>query len=213
MKIRDSVFACFLTLVSLGLACSSNVPSGVNNSSNSTPVQPQTNVSTPSPTPSSGSNNSNSVKAEGSPSGSVTTGFTEDDLQKIKWLEGTWKGTYKSSEFYERITFKGSKVLIETFTDGTLKKKGPDASFELKKGELLHATEERRWKASAISEDSVQFIPADPPKPGENASASFRFERQSGNTWRAILETPETATRPPLTKVYKMEPWSAEMPK
>ncbi|MEK7856031.1 MAG: hypothetical protein AAB288_08075 [Acidobacteriota bacterium] len=135
-------------------------------------------------------------------------GFTEADLAKIKWLEGTWRGSYKTAEYFQRMTFKGSRILIETFTDGTLKKKGPPATFELKNGELIHSTGEQRWKAISITDEAVQFVPADPPKPGEDGKASFKFERQPGNTWRAILETPETPTKPPLTKVYKMEPWS-----
>lgn len=212
MKVRTCLFACFLGLIGFASACSGDRPAAVNDGSKVNNAQPSPSVPAASPDSSPGSNVSTAAP-ESAASTVASAGFTEADLQKIKWLEGTWKGTYKSSEFYERITFKGPRVLIETFTDGTLKKKGPDASFELKKGELLHATEERRWKATAINENSVQFIPADPPQPGENASASFRFERQAGNSWRAILETPETATRPPLTKVYTMEPWSAGTPK
>lgn len=189
-------------------ACSGREPARVDSNNTKSTV----NSAQPEQTPKS----EGTVTAESSPTGSdaskapaLPQGFTEADLEKIKWLEGTWRGSYKTFEFYERISFKGSRIMIETFTDGTLKKKGPPASFELKNGELTHTVGDEKWTAVSVTEDAVQFVPAAEPKPGENGKASFRFERQPGNTWRAILDTPETATKPPLTKVYKMEPWSA----
>lgn len=208
MKAANRLFFFLIAIALATGACSGESTQIAKNSMTPTSTAPQ-----PTETPKAEA----TVPGESSPAPSETTnpqtattqGFTESDLEKIRWLEGTWRGSYKTFEFYERISFKGSRIMIETFTDGTLRKNGPPASFELKNGELTHTVGDEKWKAVSVTEDAVQFVPAAEPKPGENAKASFRFERQPGNTWRAILDTPETATKPPLTKIYKMEPWSA----
>jgi hypothetical protein len=156
--------------------------------------------------------NANTQAAESpKPAATPSNQFTEADVAKLKWLEGTWRGMDGQKPFYERIRFEGSTMIVETLTDETMSKIADNgtARFELKDGEFGNTVGEQRSAASSITDDAVQFVPA-PPQPGAPAKGNtFRFERQPDGTWRAVLETPAVTGRPAGEKVYKMEPWKA----
>ena len=130
--------------------------------------------------------------------------FTEADVAKLKWIEGTWRGMDGDKAFYERYRLEGSTLIVDGFADGTLEKINDTSRFELKNGEFGQGEGEKGSRASSITGTSVQFGPAGPGK-----GNYFRFEKQADGTWNAILEWPPTADKPAQQKVYKMEPYSA----
>ena len=126
--------------------------------------------------------------------------FTAADIAKLKWIEGTWRGMDGDKPFYERYKIEETAMVVETLNGDGSAKSAPER-FELKNGEFGKDEGDDRSAASAITADSVQFVPAVSGK-----GNSFRFERQS-NGWRAVLEWTANAKRPAGQKIYIMEPW------
>lgn len=125
-----------------------------------------------------------------------------DDIARIKWLEGTWRGTGGGQEpFYERYKFEGTTLAVESFADGTLEKVTDTTRYALINGEFRYTAEGRRVAASEITDDHIQFVPV----VGEGNS--YRFERQDEGKWRAVLEWPAAADKPAKQVIYNMEPY------
>ena len=125
--------------------------------------------------------------------------FTAADIAKLKWIEGTWRGMDGDKPFYERYKIEETAMVVEGLkADGS--PDGEPGRFELKNGEFGKDEGNKRSAASEITADHVQFVPAVPGK-----GNSFRFERQSNGTWRAVLEW--SAAGKPQQKIYIMEPW------
>jgi hypothetical protein len=125
--------------------------------------------------------------------------FTKDDVAKLKWLEGSWKGMDGDSPFYERYRIEEDALIVEELNaDGSVK--GPPGRYELKNGEFGKEEGDVRSAASEIGEGFVQFVPG-----RESKGNSYRFERKGPDTWQAILEWPDTADKPGQRKVYVME--------
>ena len=127
--------------------------------------------------------------------------FTAADVAKLKWIEGTWRGMDGDKPFYERYKVEETALVVEGLNaDGS--PDGEPGRFELKDGQFGKGEGNKRSVASEITDDHIQFVPAVP-----GAFNSFRFERQSNGTWRAVLEWPAKADKPARQKIYVMEPW------
>jgi hypothetical protein len=136
------------------------------------------------------------------PNPTPSKAFTAADIEKLKWIEGTWSGMDGYKPFYERYRIEGTTMIVESLTDHTLSTVSSEGRFELKDGEFGKGEGESRSAASSITSDAIQFVPAVPGKRN-----NFRFERQNDGTWNAILEWPATFEWPARQKIYKMEPW------
>ena len=131
--------------------------------------------------------------------------FTEADVAKLKWLEGTWRGTgEKQPAFFERYKLEGSTLIVEGLADETGQKVNDTSRFELKNGRFGKIQGNSESAASAITDTYVQFIPV------RGRKNSFRFEKQSDGTWRAVIEWPADGDKPARTIVYRMEPVTAK---
>ena len=130
-----------------------------------------------------------------------TRKFTSADIQKLRWIEGTWRGTGDVGKpFFERYRFEGNSVLaVDGFEDETLKKVTDTTRFELKDGEFGGGNEGSRWVARSIDDRSIEFGPA------VNVKNSFRWERESKDVWKATIMLPANETKPARQMVYKME--------
>ena len=66
------------------------------------------------------------------------TNFTPDDLARLHWIEGTWRGTGDIDKpFYERYRFEGTTaLLVDSFDDEKVDKVTDTTRFELKDGQL-----------------------------------------------------------------------------
>ena len=145
---------------------------------------------------------SNSTQATPSP---LVTGKTFDsaDLKKLRWIEGTWRGTGGGvAPFVERYRFESDKVLaVEGFEGEKLDKVTDVTRFELKDGEFGGGSEGSRYVASSIDDKSITFEPV------TKARNSFRWERESENSWKAIISWPANDKGPAKQRLYQMESW------
>lgn len=123
------------------------------------------------------------------------------ELVKLRWIEGTWRGTGDIDKpFYERYYFEGdSTLVVEGLADETLSKVTDVTRFELKDGAFGNAGEGSRWVATQLEDKSVTF------EPFAQARNSFRWQQESKDVWKAILNWPATGDKPARQRVYLME--------
>ncbi|HUS12808.1 MAG TPA: hypothetical protein VMZ30_20225 [Pyrinomonadaceae bacterium] len=123
---------------------------------------------------------------------------TPADLAKLRWIEGTWRGTGgEVPPFYERYKFENDSTLIVETLDETLSKVSDVSRFELKDGHFGSGTADSGSVATALDDTSISFAPL-------GKGNFFRFQRESENSWKAILNwTDKNGT--PKERVYLME--------
>ena len=128
------------------------------------------------------------------------------DLSKLRWIEGSWRGTGDVEKpFFERYRLDGdSALVVEGFEDETLAKVSDVTRFELKDGEFGGGGEGSRWAASELTGDAVTFVPV------KGARNTFRWQKESDGTWKAILDWPAADGKPARRRVYKMERWPSQ---
>jgi hypothetical protein len=124
-----------------------------------------------------------------------------DDLKKLRWIEGAWRGTGDVEEpFFERYRFENETTLaVESFKDQTLSRADDVTKFELIDGVLGNRGEGARWAATELDDNSVTFSPI------AKARNTFRWQRESANVWKAVLDYPASAGKPARQRVYRME--------
>ena len=127
--------------------------------------------------------------------------LTVADLEKLRWIEGTWRGTGGGAEpFFERYRLENVTTLaVDGFENEKLQKITETTLFELKDGEFGGGSEGSRYVATAIDENSITFAPV------VKARNSFVWKRDSKDAWTAILTWPASASKPPGERTYKLE--------
>jgi hypothetical protein len=127
--------------------------------------------------------------------------LTAADLEKLRWIEGTWRGTGDADKpFFERYRFENATTLAsDSFDNEKLEKVTDTTRFELKDGEFGGGSEGSRWVATAIDENSISFAPV------VKARNFFVWRRDSKDSWTAILSWPARGDKPAGEKTYKME--------
>ncbi len=123
--------------------------------------------------------------------------ITINDLKKLRWIEGTWRGTgVVQGPFLERYKFENdSSLVMEEIADESLSKVNSTTRYELKDGRF--GTDSA--VATALDDTSVTFSPVDPRR------NSFRFQSDSKDSWTAILTLPARGTTPAKETIYKLE--------
>ena len=133
--------------------------------------------------------------------------ITPADLAKLRWIEGAWRGTGGGvPPFFERYKFENdSTLLTETMADESLSKVSDASRFELKDGHFGNSTGDSGSVATALDDNSITFAPI-------GKGNYFRFQRESENSWKAILNwTDKSGT--PKERIYLMERWPAKKQK
>lgn len=127
--------------------------------------------------------------------------FTAADLAKLRWIEGSWRGTGDvETPFYERYYFENDRTLVvEGLADETSGRVTDVTKFELRDGQFGNWGEGSRWAATEISDDSIKF------EPTVRARNSFRWQRESKDLWKATLDYPANGGNPARQRVYRME--------
>ena len=127
--------------------------------------------------------------------------LTTADLEKLRWIEGTWRGTGGGEKpFFERYRFENATTLAsDSFDNEKLEKVTDTTLFELKDGEFGGGSEGSRWVATAFDDNSITFAPV------LKARNSFIWKRDTKDSWTAILSWPAKGDKPAGERTYKME--------
>jgi hypothetical protein len=134
----------------------------------------------------------------------VAKKITADDLKKLRWIEGTWRGTgVGQGPFFERYSFENpTTLLVEGLADEKVDKVTETGRFELKDGEFGQTNEQgSRSVATALDDNSITFDPV------FKMRNSFRFQKESADSWKAILTWPVSEKGPAGERIYNMERW------
>lgn len=146
----------------------------------------------------SSSPSTSSGQAQSSPAPAPSPqNITTDDLKKLRWIEGRWRGTGETQPpFFERYRFENDSTLVmEELADESLSKVNRTSRYELKDGQFGNG----RYVATALDDTSITFWPL------AQARNSFRWQSESKDAWKAILTLPATATSPAKETIYKLE--------
>src|SRR2546423_6072433 len=94
---------------------------------------------------------------------SKSTSFTKADIEKLRWMEGKWRGVGDdaSKPFYEqyRFTHDGKIESVSYGPDTTFTQAKNNTSVFLDEGRVLHKDGDWLWMASKITDSSVEFVP------------------------------------------------------
>ena len=127
--------------------------------------------------------------------------FTKADIEKLRWLEGTWRGTDATAQnpFFERYRFVGDgKIETDSFSDSTLSKVDSQSSTYFENGEIIHKSGTMVWTASRLDDSQIEFAPK------EKATNSFVWKKESADDWTARLMTKDAQGKQTET-IYRME--------
>lgn len=126
--------------------------------------------------------------------------LTADDLQKLRWIEGSWR--VNQPPFFERYRFENDTTLaIDHFEDETFAKVTSTERYELKNGEFRSGNGSRGYVATALDDSSISFEPL------SAGSNSFIWKGESKDSWTPSLTWPASGDKPAGERTYKMERW------
>lgn len=126
----------------------------------------------------------------------ITLNYTKADLQKLKWLEGKWKGTDgKGLAFYEIYTIiNDSTIQITGYEwDGKDSNKTSVDYLAWNEG-VYYLGKQQNYKTQLITDTSIYMIP------NNNAKNDILWTKKD-NGWEVLLKGPKQ------TLQYYMEPF------
>lgn len=129
--------------------------------------------------------------------------LTAADLQKLRWIEGTWRGTgVNQPPFFERYRWESDTTLaVDSFDNEKLEKVTDTTKFELKDGEFGGGSEGARYVAVALDDKAITFGPV------IKARNFFVWKHESKDSWTAIIKPLGTPEKPAKDVIYNMERW------
>jgi hypothetical protein len=144
----------------------------------------------------------NGCKTQKAVEGSIVTGkeFSQSDFQKLRWLEGAWRGSDGGKgAFYEGYRFMNDTTIeVEFFTDSTLSKINGKGMVRLSDKSIINGAGSTFWAATSVDDRSIHFAPK------QNVSNYFSWERESNDVWLARLKNVDSQGRQ-IETVYRME--------
>jgi len=124
--------------------------------------------------------------------------LTEKEFQSLRWIEGHWKGTGGGiAPFYERYRFDTPTTLIVESLEGG--KVTSTSKYTLIGDVLWTGSESGKAVATSFDATSVTFAFA------ATNRGSFRWQRETADSWKAILKYPASGNRAAGERVYLME--------
>lgn len=148
------------------------------------------------------------ASSAGTPSPQATppvtpTKLTADDLKKLRWIEGSWRGTgVNQPAFFERYRWENDTTLaVEGFDDEQMTKSNGITRFELKGSEFGGGSDGALYVATALDEKSITFGPV------VKVRNFFVWKYESKDSWTAVIKPFSTPEKPRPDVIYNMERW------
>ena len=143
----------------------------------------------------------NTASTQATPTLAMPAKLTAEDLKKLRWIEGTWRGTgVNQSAFFERYRWENDSTLaVDSFENEKLEKVTDTTRFELKDGEFGGGSEGARYVATALDDKSITFGPV------IKARNGFVWKYESKDSWTAIIKPLGTPDKPAKDIIYNME--------
>jgi len=129
----------------------------------------------------------------------AATNLTADDVAKIKWLVGSYRGLGAEKPFFNRYRLEGTTLKVQSFEDEAMTKQIQAANYELTDGMLANPSGDHRFAASEITDDHIQFVSL------SDQGAAYSLEKLDGGKIKATLESIGPDGKPNRNS-YTMEP-------
>ena len=129
------------------------------------------------------------------------TKFTKSDIEKLRWIEGSWRGSDGNGRltFYENYHFIGNEIVIKSYAqDSTFTKTKRQGRVYLLNGEIIYKSEGMLWSATKIDDLGIEFAPK------KKATNSFIWQKESDDVWLARLMFEDDKGKP-IETVFRME--------
>lgn len=124
--------------------------------------------------------------------------ITANDLKKLRWIEGTWRGSGYETPFYERYRFENDNTLtVENLADESVSTVTETTRYELKDGKFGNG----RSVTTEFTDSYITFSPV------ARAGNTYRWQKESADSWKAILTSAATDKAPAKEVVYRLERW------
>ena len=138
----------------------------------------------------------------GNPQPSQGGTISKTDLQRLRWVEGAWRGSScDGSLFYKRYHFEGdTRLIVETFSDEKLQKVTGVIRFELRNGRFARLGEGPSVAATEVGERSISF------KASASDVYSYYWEYQSRDVWDVLAWTMGEGGKANVT-TFRMQRW------
>lgn len=105
------------------------------------------------------------------------------DLQRLRWVEGTWRGTNCNGmkPFFKRYHFEGeTKLVVETFSDEALKTSIANNQFDLKDGKFVRLGGGPPLEAYEVGQGSMVF------KVSVEKEYSYSWQSKTKDLWEVV---------------------------
>jgi len=109
--------------------------------------------------------------------------YSKNDLSKIKWIEGSWKGMFKNEPFYEiyRLTNDSTLEVISYDWNGK-DSSNTSRTYVHWKDSAYYLGNEQNWKVVSISDSQITM------KKNYKASNDIIWKFHDADSWDALLE-------------------------
>ena len=129
-------------------------------------------------------------------SATTTNIFTKGDLEKLRWIEGNWKGMDGTAPFYEIYKIINDSTLEITSYEwnGSDSSKTSKAYIAWRQNHYFLG-DSLNWRASVITRNSVFLIP------NYKATNSILWQKKNQNNWEAVLTSSKGVKNYPMERV------------
>lgn len=115
----------------------------------------------------------------------IAINYVKQDLKKISWIEGNWRGIYEGKYFYELYRFSNDSTLEIISYEWN----GQDSSRTSKShvwwvDNAYYLGDKKNWRVTEISETSIYMLPKN------KSSNDILWRFKDNNNWDAILKAP-----------------------
>ena len=131
----------------------------------------------------------------------VKINYTKQDLKKISWIEGNWRGTYDGKYFYEHYRFTNDSTLEIISYDWN----GQDSSHTSRSyvrwaDDAYFLGAEKNYKVTELTEEKIYMVPV-------KANNDILWRAKDSNRWEAILtaSSKENKYLMERTETFKVE--------
>ena len=142
----------------------------------------------------------NTPSAQATPTPATPAKLTAEDLKKLRWIEGTWRGTgVNQAAFFERYRWENDTTLaVDSFENEKLEKVTDTTRFELRGAEFGGGSQGALYVATALDDNAITFAPV------VKARNWFVWKRESKDAWTAIIKPLGTPEKPAKDITYNM---------
>lgn len=115
--------------------------------------------------------------------------YAKQDLKKISWIEGNWRGTYDGKYFYELYRFTNDSTLeIISYEWNGQDSSKTSRSYVRWADDAYYLGNEKNYKVTEISEDKIYMLPV-------KANNDILWRAKDSTSWEAILKASSKENR------------------